>query len=67
VLALVATPAFALFASRVRLVDPSSGEPGQHPDGSVQLINQRTVTPAGQQSPLGDYPINAMTVTMLQG
>ena len=49
-----------MLVSRVPVVDPRSGEPGQHPDGSVQLINQRTVTPAGQQSPLGDYPINAI-------
>src|SRR5215831_8654211 len=60
VLALVATPALAVFVSRVRVVDPRSGEPGQHTDGSIQLINQRTVTPAGQQSPAGDYPINAI-------
>jgi YVTN family beta-propeller protein len=60
VLALVVTPAIAVFAPRVPLVAEDSGLPGRHADGSVQLINQRTITPAGQQSDLGDLPLNAL-------
>jgi DNA-binding beta-propeller fold protein YncE len=58
--ALVVTPAVAVFLPRVPLVPGDSGLPRRHADGSVQLVNQRTITPAGQQSDLGDLPLNAI-------
>ena len=36
------------------------GEPGPAGPGKWLLINQRTITPAGQQSTLGDLPVNAV-------
>ncbi len=32
--------------------------PGRRPDGSVLLPNQWSLRPAGQQVPLGDFPVN---------
>ncbi len=60
VLAVAATPVLASFASHVRLVPSSSAEPGRHADGSARLVNQRSITPAGRQSDLGDLPLNAI-------
>src|SRR5215471_11191755 len=37
------------------------GEPGPVGGGATRLINQRTITPAGQQTPLGDRPVNAVS------
>jgi len=37
------------------------GEPGPIGDGATRLINQRTITPAGQQTTLGDRPVNAVS------
>jgi hypothetical protein len=57
---LVLTPAIAVFGPRASQVLVASKLLGRHADGSVQLINQRTITPAGAQSDLGDLPLNAI-------
>jgi hypothetical protein len=36
------------------------GEPGPQRDGRTLLVNQRTITPAGAQTVLGDLPVNAV-------
>ena len=46
-----AGPAFA--------VTRGAGEPGAKGGGETLLINNRTITPAGSQTKLGDLPVNA--------
>src|SRR5215469_7678081 len=38
-----------------------AGEPGPIGGGATRLINQRTITPAGRQTTLGDRPVNAVS------
>lgn len=53
--AAIAAPTVATFAA-----EPDSAEPGPTRDNAVRLINNRTITPAGRQSVLGDLPLNAI-------
>jgi len=43
-----------------RLAHAADPTPGRQPDGSTTLIDQRTITPAGQQTNLGKLPLGAV-------
>jgi len=48
----------ALSAAFLQAAPTNSELPGLKPDGSVLLPNQWSLRPAGQQVPLGDFPVN---------
>jgi YVTN family beta-propeller protein len=47
-------------AAAAALGDSKLGDPGARANNGALLINNRTVTPAGSQSALGDLPLNAV-------
>jgi len=42
------------------IFNPDRNEPGRGRDDTARLINQRTITPTGKQTDLGDLPLNAI-------